>query len=134
MTKNKERKPRGYVSVNVPKDRETYLEEALEFPEIQKELELANRDRKASSLGVWIIDRWLIENTSFRFEHFNTYEDHATIKDKKAPERLIDIYPKEDGALWCEHCESTDCEHVKYALTIPEIVEPLKKRGWKYKE
>lgn len=65
-------------------------------------------------------------------EHFNTYEDHATIRDHKLG-LYIDIYPKPDGTLWCEHCESTKCEHIRFALTVPEIIEPLKKKGWKYK-
>jgi len=67
-----------------------------------------------------------------RFKHINTYEDHATIEDKKAG--IIDIYPKEDGTLYCEHCDKTNCEHVKFALTVPKIMKPLENRGWKHKD
>jgi len=117
--------------VNVPREWEQFLNEALELPEVLKGLELSGRDRKPSSLGVWIIEQWLINKTRFRFEHFNTFENYATIKDKKFPNRLYDIYPKDDGQLWCENCDSTDCEHVKFARTVPEIIEPLRKKGWK---
>jgi len=60
-------------------------------------------------------------------EHFNTYNDHATIRDHTLG-LYIDIYPRPEGELWCEHCESTKCEHIRFALT-----EPLKKKGWKHK-
>lgn len=66
-----------------------------------------------------------------RFEYFNTYEGHATIRDKKLG-LYVDLYPQENGTLLCKHCESTGCEHVEFALTVPEIIEPLEKKGWKY--
>ena len=81
--------------------------------------------RRAEELRVFML--------SPRFEHFNTYEDHATIRDKKLG-RYVDIYPHRNGELWCENCESTDCEHVQYSLTVPKIVEPLKKQGWKHRQ
>lgn len=67
-----------------------------------------------------------------RFEHFNTYGDHATIRDNKLG-LYIDLYPQENGTILCKHCETTDCEHVKFALTVAEIIEPLEKHGWQYK-
>lgn len=134
MTLPKKKKERPYVSVNVPREWEQFLNEALETPEVLKGLELSGKDRKASSLGVWIIEQWLINNTTFRFEHFNTFENYATIKDKKVPNRLFDIYPKNDDKLWCENCDSLDCEHVKYTLTIRKVVETLHERGWNHRE
>ena len=70
--------------------------------------------------------------SSLRFEHFNTYEDHATIRDHKLG-LYVDVYPKPEGKLWCSYCESFNCEHTGFALTIPEIIGPLKKRGWEPK-
>jgi len=82
-----------------------------------------------------------------RFFHFNVYEDHITIGDRKLGQddehgrrqpRLIDIYFKPVGkfneyVLWCEYCESDNCEHVKYALTIQQKYEKyIKAKGWKY--
>ena len=67
-----------------------------------------------------------------RFTHFNILSDHATIQDKKT-RRWVNVYPKEPGELWCEYCDSTDCVHVKFALTVPEIKKALKKKRWKYR-
>jgi hypothetical protein len=76
-----------------------------------------------------------------RFSHINTYEDHATIADKKMGQdiegkrspRLIDIYVRKSEnntlAFWCEYCDSAKCEHVKYALTIPKVQEILREKG-----
>jgi len=81
-----------------------------------------------------------------RFRHFNTYEDHVTIEDKKIGHdvngkrtpRIIDIYIRMVGehgfVFWCEYCDSTECEHIKYVLSIPQItIEPLRRKGWTYK-
>ena len=35
--------------------------------------------------------------------------------------------------LYCERCNSTNCEHVLYATTIPEVVKSFEKRGGEYK-
>ena len=61
-------------------------------------------------------------------EHFNTYEDHITIRDNELG-RYIDIWPK-DGKLWCEHCEKTRCRHIRFVTRLPDIMETLEKRGW----
>ena len=62
-----------------------------------------------------------------RFSHINVFEDHATIYDKLNKE-IVNVYFKNDP--YCEKCESTDCEHIKYALTLPKVVEPLREKGW----
>jgi hypothetical protein len=80
-----------------------------------------------------------------RFSHLNTYENRVTVTDKKIGHdvegkrmpRLIDVYIRETGnyefEFWCEYCDSTKCEHVKYVVSIPHItIEPLRKRGFKY--
>lgn len=127
---------RKYIDVNIKKEWEPYLKEALEQPEVQKALAKANRKMLPSSLGVWIIERWLIDNTSFRFEHFNTWEDHTTIIDKKLRNGYIDIFFKLIGDskfdLWCEKCDSQECEHIDFALKEPKIMEKLKQKGLKY--
>ena len=133
MTLTKRKEKRDYIAVNVPRYWEPYLNELLELPEVQKGLKLNHFRTKYSGLGAWIIYQFLIQHTSFRFKHFNTYEDHATIEDKKL-RLFVDIYPKENGDLWCEECDSVDCVHVKHALKVPEIMKPLQEKGWQYKE
>lgn len=65
-------------------------------------------------------------------EHFNMYEDHITIRDHKVGQ-YIDIYAK-NGVLWCEYCESNNCEHIQFASSVPEIKRALKKKGWKVED
>ena len=67
-----------------------------------------------------------------RFEHFNVYEDHITIWDNKL-RRLIDVYIRDRG-LVCEYCESDDCEHTRFVLSIPKVVKTLRKHGWIIKD
>jgi len=85
---------RQYIDVNVPRELEPYLNEALENPIIQKQLELSNCTKTHSGLGTWIIQEFLLENTSYRFRHLNTYKDHVTIIDNKI-KRVIQVYVKE---------------------------------------
>jgi len=131
-----EPKKKEYLGVNVPREWEPFLNEALENVEIRKKLEIDGFSKTYSGLGSWIIKQFLLEKTSFHLQHFNTYEDHATIIDNKL-RRMIDISIRRIGErefdLFCQHCEKTTCEHVKFALTVPEIMEHLKKKGLKYK-
>jgi len=43
------------------------------------------------------------------------------------------VYFTEKG-VWCEWDNSTECEHVKYALEIPKVREILRKHGWEVEE
>lgn len=124
---------RKYIAVNIPKEWEPHLNEALDIPLIQKQLTFASKQKLPSSLGVWIIEQWLIENTSFRFEHVNTFEDHITIMDRKFPMKLFDLYPRDDGSCWCEEDDSIDCVHVHFVLEQHKIMRQLEQRGWKPK-
>ena len=51
--------------MNVPKAWEPYLKEALEKPEIQKQLEIGRFSKTYSGLGIWIIHQFLMEKTGF---------------------------------------------------------------------
>ena len=62
-----------------------------------------------------------------RYKHINVYEDHATIYDELRSE-LVNVYFKENA--WCEKCETQDCDHIRYTLSLPKIVEPLMNKGW----
>lgn len=62
-----------------------------------------------------------------RFSHINVFDDHATIYDNLRKE-IVNVYFKEKP--YCEKCEAEECEHIKYALTLPKVVEPLREKGW----
>lgn len=133
VKKSKTKKVRPYIDVNLPREWEPYLKEALENPAIQKKIEISGFSKTYSGLGNWLIREFLIEKTSFHFRHFNTYENHITIIDNKI-RRVINIYPKEPDQLWCEHCDSLDCEHVHFVLTLPRVRQTMEKKGWKLPE
>lgn len=69
--------------------------------------------------------------------HFNLDEDGVKILDrslatKNSPSgRIIDVYFKQNK-IWCEYCQSEDCRHIQYALTIPKVKEILRKKGWNH--
>jgi hypothetical protein len=68
-------------------------------------------------------------------EHFNLDEQGVRVLDRTLRNgtvrgRIIDVYFKPDRA-WCEYCESTRCQHVKFALDLPEVQKILHTKGWK---
>jgi len=130
MPKKEKRK---YIDVNLPRTWERYLNEALEKIGIQRRLEINHIRKSYSGLGKWIIEQFLIENTSYRFKHLNTKEDYVTIYDRKL-RRYINVHIKPDGSLLCETCERSDCEHVTAAVNIPEVKTIFKKKDWELPE
>jgi DNA-directed RNA polymerase subunit RPC12/RpoP len=69
-------------------------------------------------------------------QHFNLDQDGVRILDKslatrQSPHgRIIDIYFKK-GKAQCDYCDSDDCKHIRYALTLPIVIDILRKKGWK---
>ena len=67
-----------------------------------------------------------------RFEHFNKGPDGVRITDRQL-HRIADIYFKPEG-IFCDLDKSNSCEHIDFALTVPEIQDIIRKRrkeGWK---
>lgn len=67
-----------------------------------------------------------------RFEHFNKGPNGVRITDRKL-HKIADIYFKPEG-IFCELDQSNDCEHIDFALSVPEIQDIIRKRrkeGWK---
>ncbi len=67
-------------------------------------------------------------------EHFNVDEEGVRILDrtlatKTTNGRIIDIYFKPDS-VWCDYCQSSSCQHIKFALELPVVQEILDKKGW----
>jgi hypothetical protein len=67
-----------------------------------------------------------------RFEHINTYDDHATVKDNVL-NQTADVYFKADGEVYCELCGLEDCHHIDYALGLRRVQRVLDRKGWKRK-
>ena len=66
-----------------------------------------------------------------RFVHFNVYEDHVSIIDNEQPEgkSWVDVY-LQNGKAWCDLCEKHDCDHTRFALGLPKVVDALTAKGW----
>lgn len=68
-------------------------------------------------------------------EHYNLSEKGIRILDKSlktatSKGRIIDVYFKPDR-VGCDYCKSDNCRHVKFALSLPEVQEIIRKKGWK---
>jgi hypothetical protein len=93
-------KVRGY------KSRAEFIKEAIKkrFEELktaQPMLELPPLEHfNLSELGVRILDR--------------------TIASKTSRGIIVDVYFKPDN-IWCDNCQSNNCEHVQFALNLAEV-------------
>lgn len=70
-----------------------------------------------------------------RFELINHDENGIKLHDREL-HRVADILFKPDG-VFCHLCESKSCDHIRFALTIRDLQETLKKKreeGWKIPE
>ena len=70
-------------------------------------------------------------------EHFNIDETGVrildrTISSKSSSGRIIDVFFKPD-AVWCDYCQASKCQHVKFALELEAVQEVLARKGWKVK-
>lgn len=71
-------------------------------------------------------------------EHFNLGEDGVKILDrslgnKHSRGKVVDVYFKPDKVM-CDYCGSSDCKHVKFALSLPQVQSIIRKKGWKLPE
>jgi hypothetical protein len=72
-----------------------------------------------------------------KLEHFNISEHGVRILDRTLANgysrgRIIDVYFRPEG-VWCEYCQTDNCRHIQFALTIPkvrEIVWRKREEGW----
>jgi predicted nucleic acid-binding Zn-ribbon protein len=67
---------------------------------------------------------------------FNAGEKGVKIQDpslatKHSPHGfIVDVYFR-DGKAFCDYCQSSECKHVEYALSLPLVQKIFKKKGWK---
>lgn len=59
-----------------------------------------------------------------RLEHFNVYQDHVTVQDNQLNGKLVNVYIR-DRKFVCDHDNSSDCIHVGYAMSLPEVKRKL---------
>jgi hypothetical protein len=78
------------------------------------------------------------EITGPPLEHFNISEEGVRVLDRTlrngtANGRIIDIYFKPEKII-CEYCDSSNCRHIQFALTVPAVRRIMHEKGWKIKE
>ena len=124
-----------YTKINLNRDLADKIEQFIrEYPEhgyrtLGQFVEDAVR-RRAEDLHIF--------DLTPRFEHFNLDKENGIIRirDKKY-NIYADIYAvirNGKPILWCEHDNSTNCEHVKYALSLDKVREIFRRKGWKLPE
>jgi hypothetical protein len=70
-----------------------------------------------------------------RFEQINSDEDGVKIHDRTL-RKVVEVYIKRKG-IRCSHDQTDRCEHVTFALTLPEVKAQImkhRKEGWKLPE
>jgi hypothetical protein len=107
---------------------------AERFWRIKEHLGLKNDTEVVRSLINWY---WRENQEKLQppLEHFNIWEEGVRILDRTLGDTtsrglIVDVYFKPDKA-WCEYCESSKCQHVKFALSLPEVQKILRTKGWK---
>ncbi|MCL2643422.1 MAG: ribbon-helix-helix domain-containing protein [Candidatus Bathyarchaeota archaeon] len=69
-----------------------------------------------------------------RYERINADSTGIKIFDRTLEgNKLVHVSISPIG-IYCDHCETETCEHVKYALTqtdVQDIIKQKKKEGWK---
>ena len=67
-------------------------------------------------------------------EHFNIDENEGCVRVMDhAKEIIADVYFSYKGVK-CKACNSQKCEHVKYALNLPKVVNELRRHGWEIED
>jgi len=70
-----------------------------------------------------------------RFEQINSDEDGVKIHDRTL-HQVVEVYIKPKG-IQCSYDQTDQCEHVNFALTLPEVkaqIRKHRKEGWKLPE
>jgi len=114
----------GWKSISLPEEMVEEIDRV-----IQQRPELGYK-----SVGSFVTSavRRMIEETGPALEHFNVYEDHVTVIDRRR-RTLVNVYFR-NGNVYCDVCEEKDCEHVQYALSIPKVEQALREKGWAIEE
>ncbi|MEM3437241.1 MAG: ribbon-helix-helix domain-containing protein [Nitrososphaerales archaeon] len=123
VEKNKVR----WNKVNIPQEMLDLIDKYLKT-EMAKQRGLTSRSDVAIEAIRKFLEREGMYTPKPRFEHLNTYEDHVKIWDNRLS-RTASVYFKEDKVL-CDICESDECIHIGFALSIPEVVNALERHGY----
>lgn len=115
-----------HATVRIPKNMLSAIEEFLETEEAKKSGFLHITDVVTAAVREFMNNR--------RFEHFNLDINKGIVRilDRKLG-IIADVYFRRRDfgpVVICEWDRSSECDHVKHALTIPKIKDALYQDGW----
>ena len=108
---------------------------AKKFLAVKKKLAINSNADVVRWLINWYFEKEGLTIEEPRFEYFNLDEEQGIIRvhDKKmrvyADIQIIKLREGEP-ALFCKECQSTTCEHVKFAVTTPKVKRLFKQKKW----
>jgi hypothetical protein len=104
--------------------------DAARFQHIKTFLGLRNDTEVCRAI---INDYWRKHEKDFpvKLEHFNLNPEGVMIVDKEA-DRIFQVFFNPNGVR-CE-CGKENCEHKRFALSMPKVQKILRKKGWKGSE
>ena len=108
---------------------------AKKFLAVKKKLAINSNADVVRWLINWYYEKEGLTIEESRFEYFNLDEDKGIIRVHDKQLRLyadIQIIELKTGepALYCTVCQSTTCEHIKYAVTTPKVKKLFKQNKW----
>jgi len=69
------------------------------------------------------------KNSLEPYNHYNVFEDHATVKDYTKKGMEIDVFFR-NGKPFCDYCKKSNCEHIHFLLNKEEFQKILKDKGY----
>jgi hypothetical protein len=106
------------------------LMERLKEEYEKRKIEL--RQQGINSVTSWvvhIVNQW-ISNNPPRFRILNHDSNLIRIKDS-AENMVAEVIFSDPDRVFCSLCRKSKCIHVMYVLSQPDVVEELRKRGWR---
>ena len=115
-------KPDEYTTVRIPNDLAIEIDKLIGTKGFKTRAEVTKE----------ALRRFLLDYPRHpTLEHFNLDEDGVRILDRELG-LIIDVAFKPKG-IWCDYCQTNDCRHTKFALSVPAIQKVIRKRikdGW----
>ena len=114
---------KDYVTLKIPKELADEIDSLIGKKGFRSRAELTKE----------ALRRFLLDYPKHpTLEHFNLNEDGVRILDRVL-HLIVDIAFKPKG-IWCDYCQTNNCRHIDFALTVPDIQAVIRKKrgeGWK---
>ena len=82
-----------------------------------------------TQLVIHAFTEWIKKNPP-RFEIINHDANIVRVRDREIG-MVADVEFKNPDKVFCPLCHSSNCIHIMFVLSQPDVIEALRKRGWK---